>query len=136
MPKDDWSDLRETFRDMAEEETQRVKLAVVKTFANSVATPVEDGGLAPVDTGNWLANNMLVYGRVNKQSNYDEDPEGISTKMKIYALAEQSKPFNIVAIQNNSEYNDEVEYSGWAKTPAYRPYRTAWEELKAKLKDL
>lgn len=136
MPKDDWSDLKECFMDMAEEENKRIKLEAVKIFSEGITTPVEDGGLAPVDTGNWLANNMLVTGRPNKETNNDTDKNGMFTRSELIIRAEHVKPFNMITIQNNSDYNNEVEYSGWSKTPAYRPYRTAYEELKAKLDKL
>lgn len=136
MAKDDWSDLRSVFSDMAQEETKRVKQAVVNTFSEQITTPVDDGGLAPVDTGNWLANNIATESRPTRATNDDLDPDGFDTLSGISYVAYNSKPYNQVIIQNNSDYNDEVEYSGWQKTPAYRPYRTAFEILKGKLEDI
>lgn len=151
MPKDDWSDLSECFMEMAEEEVQRTKLAIVKTFAEGVARPIKNNGRAPVLTGNWLANNELVYNKPNNNTNSEFDKEGVSATNEIIRKTKLSKPFQTVVIQNNSEYNTQVEYTGWSygwnkkgskledtpqSTPPYRPYRKSYEELRAKLDNL
>lgn len=136
MAKDDWSDLRSVFAEMAEEEVSRVKREVVFTFAEPLTTPFKDNGLAPVKTGNWLANNIATVSHATTKTNDVEDKDGIETLGKIIDVTYNAKPYHQVIIQNNSDYNDEVEYSGWDMTSPYRPYRTAWSILKGKLEDI
>jgi len=140
---DGWDYLDEVVTDMIEDEVQESKKRIVKTFMNAAIMPPVNDGFAPVDTGNWIANNVVVYNKPNSESNDLTDKEGISTMIKAFYKVEQSKPFQTVVVQNNTEYNNEVEYSGWYNkggtvmtTAPYRPYRIALEILRGKLEKL
>ena len=141
MAKDDWSDLSDSFYKMAEDAVQETKKDIVRSFIHNVAQPLTASGYAPVDTGNWIANNVVVYNAPNNEENDSTDEDGTMTILSAYYKVEQSKPFQAVAVQNNTEYNLEVEYTGWTNksgtattTPPYRPYRIAFEILRGSIK--
>jgi len=141
MAKDDWSDLSDCFYEMAGDTVQEAKKDIVRSFMHNVAQPLTASGYAPVDTGNWIANNVVVYNTPNDEENDSRDEDGLMTTLRADYKVEQSKPFQTVAVQNNTEYNLEVEYTGWTNksgtvttTPPYRPYRTAFEKLRDSIK--
>ena len=133
----DWSDLREEWLDMCKEETHRVRASAARVFANGVARPDDEGGFAPVDTGNWIANNIASEGKPSKEVNERLDKTGSET---VFAIMEEvihtRNPYQKFYIQNNSHYNDEVEYTGWAKTDPYMPYTRSYARLISRLDKL
>lgn len=135
---DDWSDLAETWEDMAEKETKRVKQEVAQVFSEAVTKPwptyrMMSDGIAPVDTGNWLANTIASVGRPDNTTNTNVDEDGFNTMSKILYKTYSSPTYSKVFIQNNSEYNQEVEYTGWRVTKPYRPWRTSYSILLSEL---
>lgn len=125
MPDDDWKDLADTFDSMAKEEVKFVKQVAVEVFAQEITQPFVKGGNSPVDTGNWMANNIASSGKPTDATNKRTDETGAHTLNKIINLANRSAAYKPFYIQNNTSYNDEIEYKGWAMTSPYRPYRTA-----------
>lgn len=135
---DDWSDLADTWDDIAEKETKRVKQRVSQVFAEAITKPLPTGrvnsdGIAPVNTGNWLANTIASVGTPDKSVNSNEDEDGFPTLSKILFKINESPTYSKVFIQNNSSYNNEVEYTGWRLTPAYRPWRRSLSILEEEL---
>lgn len=121
----DWLDLAKTWDEIADEEVRSTKQVAIEVFAQEITVPFWKGGNSPIKTGNWMANNIASSNSPKTNTIKAVDETGSKTLSKILNVAKNSATYSKFYIQNNTEYNQEIEYVGWAKTSPYRPYRTA-----------
>lgn len=127
--KDDWSDLAKSWDEIAKDEVRTVKQIAIEVFTQEITVPFWKGGNSPIKTGNWMANNIATSGSPTNRTTKAEDETGAQTLAKILKVADKAATYSPFYIQNNTEYNNEIEYVGWANTSPYRPYRTAGSVL-------
>lgn len=107
-----WDNLADQVEKMCEKMVKDVKTEASQIMLRSISEH------APVKTGNLLGNT-IVSSNPDHSTNSIEDP----TRTKVYSdgmnKVNLSSPYEKIYIQNNTEYNLQAEYLGWARTPAY-----------------
>lgn len=132
-----WSNLEEDFANLCETYIKEVKDAAVEIAIDSLTTPFMNNGLAPVKTGNWLANNLGTVNTYTNAYNNIKDTTGTDTKDKLLSSYRSSKSvYDTFTIQNNTEYNSQVEYKGWAVREPYQPYFYTYQRITYKVATL
>lgn len=68
---------------------------------------------SPIDTGNYMANNIVSLGAPDFTVNTALDIWGTATRLAAKSKLVGLKPFGIVYIQNNSPYGEKLEFGGY-----------------------
>lgn len=118
-----WSDLEDDVEKLCEEMVNDVKTEASQVMLRSVST------FAPILTGNLLGNTIVSINTPDNSVNNIDDKEANIAYHNGMSKVNSSKPYDKIYIQNNTEYNIQAEFLGWANTPPYGYFEISTENV-------
>jgi hypothetical protein len=139
MPRSNknWDDLGEWGASKAKKMVKEAKTKAALAFLESVTLPTNqnpasdnyNNGVTPVDTGNLIANTEVGIGSPQDGLNGSTDPSGKSTYFDGMFKINSADSWDKVFITNSTQYNKQAEYTGWARTGAYRYWSISYNNM-------
>lgn len=120
---DDWSSLTEDFMKEVDEGVKETTDRYAEIALRGVNKHSPSPATGKFSTGRFVANNIVSLNLPTFEFNaFDFDVAKTESLRQGLGVIKDSKPYDKIIIQNNAPYAEDVEYSGWARTPAYKPY--------------
>lgn len=107
-----WLDLDDCIEEMAEEMIVEAKKVGASTALYSLTEK------APVLSGNLMANTIVTVNAPTFNTNSLTDKSGLQTFKAGMAAVNHAKAYDQIYIQNNTEYNYQIEFLGYSKNKA------------------
>lgn len=86
---------------------------------------------APIDSGQYMANNIVSIGSPDYSIKRDFDVLGTATRGTAKAALSSLKPFSLVYIQNNVVYGEIIEFGGY-KGPTLKVNEAGYSRMAPK----
>lgn len=102
-----WSKPLELFADQVEDDLVEHQKQIVVDLVDEITSR------APIDSGQYMANNIVSIGSPDYSVKRDLDTLGTSTRGTAKAALSNLKPFSLVYIQNNVVYGEIIEFGGY-----------------------
>ncbi len=109
-----WSLSPVLFADQIEEDLVEMQRSIVIELVNEITIH------APIDSGNYMANNIVSIGAEDYSVNTKLDILGTETRSAARAALTDLKPFSTVFVQNNSVYGEIIEFGGYPSGPSVK----------------
>ena len=102
-----WSTSPLLFADQVEEDLVAHQKQIVVDLIDEITSR------APIDSGQYMANNIVSIGSPDYGVTSNLDRLGTSTRGSAKAVISSLKPFSLVFIQNNVDYGEVIEFGGY-----------------------
>ncbi|MFJ3486577.1 HK97 gp10 family phage protein [Pseudomonas sp. NPDC090202] len=102
-----WSNPPGLFADQVENDLVEHQKQIVIDLVDEITSN------APIDTGQYMANNIVSIGSPDYSVRNDYDTLGTATRGTAKAALSSLKPFSLVYIQNNVDYGETIEFGGY-----------------------
>lgn len=103
-----WSKSLDLFADQIEEDLVEHQKQIVVDLMDEITSR------APIDSGQYMANNIVSIGSPDYGVNHNLDTLGTVTRGTAKAALTSLKPFSLVFIQNNVVYGEVIEFGGYS----------------------
>lgn len=120
-----WSVSPLLFIDQIEKDFVELQKSIVMDFVNEVTAKT------PIDSGNYMANNIVSIGAPDYSVNTTLDILGAATRGAARAALANLKPFSTVFVQNNSDYGSVIEFGGY-NGPTIKVTATGFSRMSPK----
>ncbi|CAG8863150.1 hypothetical protein PS627_00086 [Pseudomonas fluorescens] len=120
-----WSVSPVLFADQIEQDLVEMQKTIVMDLVNEITAN------APIDSGNYMANNIVSIGAPDYSVNNTLDILGTATRGAASARLANLKPFSTVFVQNNSEYGEVIEFGGY-NGPTMKVTATGFSRMSPK----
>ncbi len=102
-----WSIPPTRFIDQIEADLVRLQVSITMAFVSEVIAN------SAIDSGNYMGNHIVSIGSPDYTVNTTLDVQGTVTKGLAQSKMAGLKPYQIVYVQNNSEYGEVLEFGGY-----------------------
>ena len=102
-----WSKALDLFATQIEDDLVAHQRQIVEDLIDEITSR------APIDSGQYMANNIVSIGSPDYGVNHNLDTLGTATRGTAKAALGSLKPFSLVFIQNNVAYGEVIEFGGY-----------------------
>lgn len=102
-----WSIPPTRFIDQIEADLVRLQVSITMALVSEVISN------SAIDSGNYMGNHIVSIGAPDYTVNTNLDVQGTVTKGLAQAKLVGLKPYQIIYVQNNSEYGEVLEFGGY-----------------------
>jgi hypothetical protein len=102
-----WSKALDLFADQVEEDLVTHQKQIVVDLMDEITSR------APIDSGQYMANNVVSIGSPDYSVTGNLDRLGTATRGSAAAKLSALKPYSLVYIQNNTIYGSLIEFGGY-----------------------
>ena len=102
-----WSNALDLFADQVEEDLVEHQKQIITDLIDEITAR------APIDSGQYMANNIVSIGSPDYSVKRDFDVLGTATRGTAKAALSSLKPFSLVYVQNNVVYGEIIEFGGY-----------------------